>query len=367
MVVGITGANGFIGYHTYTYLKYTTNLEPIKLERDFINDVRLKDCDWVIHLAGMNRGDENEIYETNIQLTSDLEKNIEPDTKILFASSTQIGNDSLYAKSKEFCEDILMKSSANHKILRIPNVFGPFCKPEYNSFVATFCHKLCNDEEPKILVDNQIELVFVTDVVKEFILIITDENSSNIKPLYMRNWPHHNKKSATQINVSEVLELLKMYRDTYMSKGSIPKLDRGFHTNLFNTFRSYMKPEDRLISTILHEDERGGLTELASATMSEGLVFTSNTNPGYKRGEHFHTRKFERFCVVEGDAVIRLRKIGTDEVFEYNVSGADIKVIDMPTFYTHNIENTGDELMTAVFWVSELLNKDDADTYWEDV
>ena len=350
MKIGITGGEGFIGYHTYTYFKYATDFEPIKLDRDFANDVRLKECEWVIHLAGMNRGDEKELYNTNIELTTKLLNNITDKTKIIFASSTQADNESLYGKSKRKCENMIMDNSPNHKILRIVNVFGPFCKPNYNSFIATFCYKLCNEEQPKIITDNEVELVFVTDVVKEFMSVINKE---------------HYEKSIIKIKVSEVLEILSTYKNNYLTAGSIGKLDKGFYSNLFNTFRSYMKPEDRLISTTLHEDERGGLTELASTTMSEGLVFTSNTNPGYKRGEHFHSRKFERFCVVEGEAAIRLRKIGTDEVFEYNVSGGDIKVIDMPIFYTHNIENTGDELMTAVFWISELYNEKDPDTFYE--
>jgi UDP-2-acetamido-2,6-beta-L-arabino-hexul-4-ose reductase len=352
MKVGITGGEGFIGYHTYTYFKYATDFEPIKLNRDFANDKRLKECDWVIHLAGMNRGDDTEIYNTNIDLTSKLLSNIADKTKIIFASSTQADNESSYGKSKRECENMIMDNSPNHKILRLVNVFGPFGKPNYNSFIATFCYKLCNEEQPTIITDNEVELVFVTDAVKEFESVINKE---------------HYKKSTIKIKVSEVLETLSSYKNNYLTGGSIGKLDKGFYSNLFNTFRSYMKPEDRLISTTLHEDDRGGLTELATVSMSEGLVFTSDTNPKFKRGEHFHTRKFERFCVVGGEAIIRMRKIGDNKIDEYRVSGNEIKVIDMPVFYTHHIENIGEGLLRTVFWISELLNKDDADTYWEDV
>ena len=350
MKIGITGVNGFIGYHTYTYIKYATDLEPIKLKRDFVNDDRLEDCDWVIHLAGMNRGEDDDIYKTNIQLTSDLLDSISEKTRVIFTSSTQ--SNSVYADSKKVCETMLSESVGNHKTLKLPNVFGPFGKPNYNSFVATFCHKLCNGEEPKIIQDNSVELIFVTDVVKGFISIINGEDVS---------------LNTKKIKVTEVLKMLNDYKTQYGFGGKIPKLDTDFKKHLFNTFRSYMNHEDRLFPTITHSDQRGELAELVNVDMSEGLVFTSFTNPTYVRGEHFHTRKFERFCVLDGKAIIRLRKIGTDEVIEYKVSGDEIQFIDMPTFYTHNIENVGKTQMRAIFWVSEKYVEDDPDTYHEKV
>ena len=351
MKVGITGGEGFIGYHTYTYIKYATDFESIKLNRDFANDKRLKECDWIIHLAGMNRGDSEELYKTNIQLTSDLLDKISDKTRVIFASSTQ--SDSIYADSKKVCETMLSESAGNHKSVHLPNVFGPFGKPNYNSFVATFCHKLCNGEEPTIIEDNAVELIFVTDVVKEFISIIDGEYI----PI----------QSTTKINVKEVLDILTSYKNNYLMKNILPELLTDFQKNLFNTFRSYINHGDRLFPTTTHSDDRGSLAELTAVNMSQGLVFTSDTNPGYVRGEHFHTRKFERFCVVDGEATIRLRKIGTDDIIEYKVSGDDIHVIDMPIFYTHNIENTGKKMMRAVFWVSEQYVDNDADTYYEKV
>ena len=353
MIIGITGGDGFIGYHTYTYLKYATDHDVIKLDKDFGMDVRIKECDWVIHLAGMNRGDENEIYETNIRLTAYLLECIAEDTKILFASSLQAEEDNLYGASKRECEEMLRGANPLHRSIRIPNVFGPFCKPNYNSFVATFCHKLCNDEEPEVMVDNIVQLTFVTDVVKMFIEQI---ETDTINPL-----PHE------FIKVTEVLEMLKGYKAQYGFGGKIPNLDTNFKKHLFNTFRSYMNHEDRLFPTITHSDDRGDLAELVNVDMSEGLVFTSFTNPGYIRGQHFHTRKFERFCVLDGEAVIRLRKIDSDDIIEYEVSGDEIQFIDMPIFYTHNIENVGKTQMRAIFWVSEKHIPEDPDTYAEPV
>ena len=353
MKIGITGSSGFIGYHTYTYLKYATDYDVIEIGRDFNNDKSIKNCDWIIHLAGMNRGDDKEIYQTNVQLTSDLLNNISDDTKVLFASSQQAEEDNLYGASKLECEEMLRDANSHHRSIRIPNVFGPFCKPNYNSFVATFCHKLCNDEEPEVMVDNTVQLTFVTDVVKMFIELI---ETDTINPL-----PHE------FIKVTEVLKMLKSYKIKYGHGGKIPNLNTDFKKHLFNTFRSYINHEDRLFPTIKHSDKRGELTELVNVDMSEGLVFTSFTNPSFKRGEHFHTRKFERFCVISGEAIIRMRKIGSDIVDEYKVSGSEIQVIDMPVFYTHHIENIGKETLKTIFWVSEKVNLDDKDTYWESV
>ena len=351
MKIGITGATGFIGYHTYTYLKYATDSEVIKLNRDFVNDKRLSECDWIIQLAGMNRGDDDELYKTNIKLTSNLLDNISEKTRVIFTSSTQ--SNSIYADSKKVCEDMLLTSVDKHRILKLPNVFGPFGKPNYNSFVATFCYKLCNGESPKIIQDNNVELIFVTDVVKSFITLM--------------NYDYAPALPTAKVKVSEILQMLKGYKTQYALEGKIPKLDTDFKKHLFNTFRSYMNHKDRLFSTTTHSDDRGELAELVNVDMSEGLVFTSFTNPNYVRGEHFHTRKFERFCVLDGEAVIRLRKMGSDEVIEYNVSGKDVKFIDMPIFYTHNIENIGKNQMRAIFWVSEKYDEFDPDTFHEKV
>ena len=169
------------------------------------------------------------------------------------------------------------------------------------------------------------------------------------------------------IKVSDVLEKLNYYKEYYFGEGRVPDLNDDFERNLFNTFISYIPHDKRLIKTELHSDERGSLTELAKVDSSEGQVFFSTTNKGYVRGEHFHMRKFERFCVVDGDAIIRIRKLGTDDTQEYKVSGDEIKIIDMPIMYTHNIENVGDNKLTTIFWISELYDENNPDTFYEKV
>jgi UDP-2-acetamido-2,6-beta-L-arabino-hexul-4-ose reductase len=236
--------------------------------------------------------------------------------------------------------------------LRIPNVFGPFCKPNYNSFIATFCDIISKGESPEIINNTTVNLIYVNDVVEEFKNCIEGES----KPF-----------KTTEIGVSDVAELLTYFNNCYFDDGRIPDLNNDFDRNLFNTFISYIPTDKRLLKTELHNDERGSLTELVKVDSSEGQVFFSTTNKGYVRGQHFHIRKFERFCVVDGKAVIRIRKMGSDKVCEYKVSGEDIKVIDMPVLHTHNLENVGQRQLTTVFWISEIYDDKNPDTFFEEV
>ena len=193
-------------------------------------------------------------------------------------------------------------------------------------------------------------MVYVNDVVEEFKNCI-DGKTQSFK--------------TTEMTVSNVSELLTYFSNCYFDDGRIPDLNNNFDRNLFNTFISYIPTDKRLLKTELHNDERGSLTELAKVDSSEGQVFFSTTNKGYVRGEHFHMRKFERFCVVDGEAAIRIRKLGTDDIQEYRVSGDNIEIIDMPVLHTHDIKNIGNDKLTTIFWISELYNKDNPDTYEE--
>jgi|3_EtaG_2_1085321.scaffolds.fasta_scaffold14917_2 UDP-2-acetamido-2,6-beta-L-arabino-hexul-4-ose reductase len=356
MKIGITGGDGFIGYHTYYNLKYTTDWDVIKLDRAFYNDKRIKECDWIIHLTGINRGDENKVYKGNIDLTQLLLDSVKIGCNIIFSSSTQVELNNSYGDCKLECEQMIQnwcqQYGGKFYNLRIPNVFGPFCKPNYNSFVATFCHNLCNDKDIKITNDDTVNLIYVNDVVEEFKNCIEGKTQSF---------------KTTEMTVSDVSELLSYFNDCYFEDGRIPNLNNDFDRNLFNTFISYIPDDKRLIKTELHSDDRGSLTELAKVDSSEGQVFFSTTNKGYVRGEHFHMRKFERFCVVDGKAVIRIRKMGSDKVCEYKVSGEDIKVIDMPVLHTHNLENVGQRQLTTVFWISEIYDDKNPDTFFEEI
>tara|TARA_R110002012_G_scaffold297055_2_gene494868 strand:- start:154 stop:1224 length:1071 start_codon:yes stop_codon:yes gene_type:complete len=354
--VGITGGYGFIGYHTYYNLKFTTDWDVIRLDKDFYNDKRIKECDWIIHLAGVNRGDEDEMYKQNIDLTQLLLDSVKSGCNIIFSSSTHAESDTSYGLCKLECEQMIQtwcqQYGGKFYNLRIPNVFGPFCKPNYNSFVATFCDKISKGKDVNLIKDNNVNLIYVKDVVEQFKNCI-------------RTGKYH--FNSTQVKVSEVAKQLSHYKNDYFGEAKIPNLNNSFYRNLFNTFISYLNNDDRLLKTKLHTDDRGSLTELLRCNSSEGQLFFSTTNPNYVRGQHFHMTKFERFCVIKGNAKISMRKMGSDKIKDYIVSGDDIKLFDTPVMYTHNIENIGSGDMVAIFWVSKLLNENDVDTYWEDV
>ena len=361
MKVGITGASGFIGYHTYHTLRLTTDWDVIALDREFWTDSRIKECDWVIHLAGKNRGSIQDIYKTNVDLAQQLKDSISDTCKVLFASSVKVDNFVLespaqylktpmeaYSASKSVAEQIL----AGHLALRIPNVFGPFCKPNYNSFVATFADKICTEEEPEIQENSYVDLIPVNDVVDAF--------KTNI---YLNGRGADIYFATQEWTVSSIRDLFTKYYEVYVIENKLPELKDYFEEELFNTFRSYIPKSKRVFDTVPHIDDRGDLREVITTGEMSGKMFTSTTNPGYTRGGHFHRNKIERFCVVSGDAEINMRKIGSSEIDTYNVSGDNIQVIDMPVYYTHEIKNVGDTPLTTIFWSS----LDDTDNYWEAV
>jgi len=365
--VGITGQNGFIGYHVVQQLRLSPEkYEIIPFEKDCFNDPAglqqfVKSCDAIIHLAAMNRGDEKEIYATNISLVKKLIAAMEASgaaPHILFSSSTQETRGNLYGNSKkEGAELFAAWAEKNHAVFShfvIPNVFGPFSRPYYNTVVATFCHQLTHNETPRVGVDAAMNLIYVGDLAKEFVSHINDDVSSLISP-----------KPVTEISVSGLLAKLKEFKAWYFEKGMIPTLRNRFDVNLFNTFRSFAN-DIIPIYPELRNDLRGTFVEVMKE-MTGGQTSFSTTVPGITRGNHYHLRKIERFCVVKGKALIQTRRVGTDIVNEYEVSGEKPAFIDMPIYYTHNIKNIGNEDLLTIFWINELFDPNDPDTYLEAV
>lgn len=358
MKVGITGVNGFIGYHLWVHIKYLCeDLEAIKINREFDN---VSDCDVVVHLAEKNRGDEVEVYQNNRDSANKLFRQLSglKNKRLLYASSSHEDDDTIfgkYRKENKWLFDTWSKSdnSLSFSSLRIPNVFGPFCKPNYNSFIATFCHKIINGEELSVS-NNDVELVYVQNLCEQIVEIIRGGG----------NEPSYKIKSDIIKSVKEVHSILLHFKESYVDNNIIPATPGDFRVNLFNTFRSYI--ESRLVTMDSHSDDRGYLSETIK-TNAGGQSFFSTTKPGHIRGQHFHMRKLERFCVLKGEAEISLRKIGSSEIVQYRVSGNKTQYIDMPLFYTHNIRPYYDEEIITLFWQNELLDKNDTDTYWEDV
>jgi UDP-2-acetamido-2,6-beta-L-arabino-hexul-4-ose reductase len=369
--IGITGQNGFIGSNLFNKISLLKDkFELIPFKKEFFSEVSILnkwvgDCDVVVHLAGLNRSaNQNEILETNLKLANDLiaalklKKN---QTHLIFASSTQEEEDNAYGNSKrkarELFTDWSKETDSVFSGLIISNVFGPFGKPKYNSVIATFSDLLCSGGRPEILVDKKLNLIYVDDLCNEIIDCIINKT----------NEPKHVVKATDVFMVTEILAKLMNFQSLYCDKGIIPSLDDKFSINLFNTFRSYINPEGFFPYKLKrNEDNRGVFIELVKLN-SGGQISFSTTKPDIVRGNHFHTRKVERFAVIKGKAVIEFRKFNTDKVFTFHLDGDEPSFVDMPIWYTHNIKNVGSEELYTVFWINEFYDEANPDTYFENV
>jgi len=369
---GITGQAGFIGTHLFNAmgLKKDSIIRIPFEDEYFANEDLLRrfvaDCDVIVHLAAMNRhNDHDVIYSTNISLVQKLIAAIEAQhlrPHILFSSSTQEERDNLYGLSKRegrmLFESWAQRNGARFTGLVIPNVFGPFGNPYYNSVVATFCHQLTHDEIPKIDTDGQMKLIYINELVEVIIGKILNPGEQQVVKFDVSH--RHESK------VSEILNILEGFKAEYYEKGKIPDLNSALKLALFNTFRCYMPEEKFPFPLKLNSDYRGIFVEVIRATVP-GQSSYSTTGPGITRGNHFHTRKVERFAVIRGKARIRLRRVGTTEIIGYDLNGDVPSFVDMPVWHTHNITNTGEGELLTLFWINEPYDPSDPDTYFEPV
>ncbi|MGE6397488.1 NAD-dependent epimerase/dehydratase family protein [Chryseobacterium scophthalmum] len=369
--IGITGQNGFVGKHLYNTLGlFPEEFQRIDFQKEYFeNDSKLDEfvaeCDVIIHLAAMNRHENEQfIYETNIGLAQKLVdslKRTHSKAHVMISSSTQEERDNLYGKSKKEGRQVLAnwaeENGGEITGLIIPNVFGAFGKPFYNSFIATFCHQLTHGETPTIANDGEVKLIYVQELVETIINEIREGNSKAeffVEP------------TATK-KVSEVLSLLNDYKTKYFDGGEIPVINDTFEHNLFNTYRSYIDYKTHYpVKFTQHTDPRGAFVEVIRLGIGGQCSF-STTVPGITRGNHYHTRKIERFAVIKGKALIQLRKIDTDEVLDFYLDGNEPAYVDMPIWYTHNIKNIGEEELYTIFWINEAFNPENADTYFLEV
>ncbi|WP_299837537.1 NAD-dependent epimerase/dehydratase family protein [uncultured Tenacibaculum sp.] len=371
--IGITGQGGFMGKHLYNYLATKSdNIELIEFSRFFFENKEglqnfVKSCDVIVHIAAMNRHEDPQvIYDTNVGLVQKLIDACEVTSskpKIIFSSSTQEDRDNLYGKSKRDGRKLLEKwgnrVDAQVTSLIIPNVFGPFGKPNYNSFIATFCYKIINNEEPTIINDSVVNLIYVNELSESFFKEITSEQKENINSYIV---PHTSSRK-----VSEILSLLKSFKQQYVENGQVPNVPiNTFELDLFNTFTSFIPETYFPRKFTKHSDNRGSFVEIMRAGTA-GQSSYSTTVPGITRGNHYHTRKVERFAVISGKASIKLRKIDSNEIIEYILDGEEPAYVDMPIWYTHNITNIGDKELITLFWINEPYDPSDADTYFVEV
>lgn len=361
--IGITGIEGLIGWHLHTYLHGRKNSHIVKADRStFLSREKLANfvssSDVVVHLAGMNIGDEKIVAQTNIKLVNDLIsacKRTNSRPHVIFSSSTHIYRDTAYGNSKRECAKLFRDWSENSGSLFtnliLPNVFGESGKPFYNSVVSTFCYQIANGDKPEIINDVEMEQLHAQEVAREIVKVIQSSRTGDIT------------LKGKNITVSELLQKVKNYYSIYQ-RNIIPYLKDNFDLQLFNTYRSYLYPHKYPIQVISHRDERGSLFE-AVKSFNGGQTFISSTKPGIKRGNHYHISKLERFFVLRGQAEIRIRKLFSDEVISFMVNGSRPEYIDIPTLHSHDITNTGKEELITLFWSHEIFDPKYPDTFPE--
>ncbi len=371
--IGVTGQSGFIGTHVFNTLGlYKDKFERVDFDKKYFDNETLLDefvanCDVIVHLAGMNRhADAEIIYKTNIELAEKLVASLRRTNKkshIIFSSSTQEEKDNLYGRSKKQARLLLSKwaSKSNGKFsgLIIPNVYGSFGTPYYNSVIATFCYQLTHNEIPRIDVDGELKLIYVGELADAIIKISESDTAIS----------EHNIPNTAAVKVSEILGILMRFKENYLEHGMIPEIKNELELNLFNTFRSYVDIEKTFpVKLIVHTDTRGSFSEIIRLGNDiNGQISFSTTLPGATRGNHFHTRKIERFTVIKGKALIQLKKVGTDKVIDLYLSGDEPSYVDMPVWTIHNIKNIGSDELYTIFWINELYNSEDPDTFFETI
>jgi UDP-2-acetamido-2,6-beta-L-arabino-hexul-4-ose reductase len=366
MRIGITGADGFLGWHLRCLLHRGTDDIAVPCDQtSFADDNALENLvamsDAIVHFAGVNRGGDKEILETNLAITDRLIGALQRTRRsphVLFASSIQIEHDNPYGQAKRMCAQRLEAwadtCGALFTAVVLPNVFGEFGRPFYNSVVATFCHQLAHSERTRVIVDAPIELVHAQDVVARFLALAHEGTTGTIRI------PGH-----TPLLISSILARLQELNAMYEG-GTFPALSELLDLQLFNALRSCRFPDKVLGSFDVRTDARGSLWEVARA-QGPSQCFVSRTSPGATRGNHYHRHKVERFAVLSGIGRIRLRRLFTNEVHTYDLTGEAPGYVDMPTLCTHSIENAGSTPLLTLFWSDEFFDEGNPDTWSEPV
>ena len=369
MKILVTGAKGFIGKNLIAELKNQEYFNVYEYDIDSsIEDLSQysKDCEFVFHLAGVNRPKEDrEFFDGNYGFTSillDILKKHNNKSPIMLASSIQALLDNPYGISKKSGEDLLFRygkeTGARILVYRFPNVFGKWCKPYYNSAVATFSYNIVNNipltvNDPNIMMN----LVYIDDVVSELIRAINGKENRKdgfcyVKPVY----------TAKLGKIAELLYSFKNSRNDL----SIPDMDDAFTKKLYANYLSYLPSDQFIYNLKMNIDHRGSFTEFI-VTPDRGQISINISKPGMTKGNHWHHTKSEKFLVVSGKGMIRFRKIDGTKIMEYLVSGEKLQVVDIPPGYTHCIENLGDTDMVTVIWASEKLDPRRPDTFFMEV
>jgi UDP-2-acetamido-2,6-beta-L-arabino-hexul-4-ose reductase len=370
MKILITGAGGFVGRNLAAVLRRRNDIELFEFDIDTPKEQlldALDRADTIVHLAGVNRPPTPAEYETgNAGFTREICDYLRSHgraPKIMLASSIQAELDNPYGASKRRAEEILRGYSdatgAPVVVFRWTNLFGKWCRPNYNSVTATFCYNTAHGIPLQISDPNrEIELAYIDDVVGGILAEILKGHDgerftfAGVEPTY-------------RVTLGRLAADIQSFRDGRVNL-MLPDMAERFTRCLYATYLSYLPENEFAYSLKINADNRGELAEFVRTSHS-GQIFVSRTKPGITRGNHYHHTKTEKFLVVEGDAVIRFRRIDTGEVLSYNVSGREFRVLDIPPGYTHSIENVGIGEMVVLFWASEVFQPAAPDTYAAEV
>ena len=371
MKVLVTGAKGFIGRNLISELERRENVEVMPFDIDSPAEALeeyCRECNFVFNLAGVNRPEHTEEFmEGNFGFASTLVqtlKKYQNTCPIMNSSSIQAALDNPYGKSKKAGEDMLYaygkEVGAEVYVYRFPNVFGKWCRPNYNSAVATFCNNIANGLPIQVNDRSTVmHLVYIDDVVEELLQAL--DRHPQLNPDGYCYVP-----TVHEVTLGEIVDLLYSFKESRENL-MIPDMTEGsFAKKLYSTYLSYLPTDGFSYPLLMHEDARGSFTEILKSA-DRGQVSINISKPGIVKGNHWHHTKNEKFVVVSGRGLIQFRKIGSDEIIEYHVSGERLEVVDIPTGYTHNIINEGDTDMVTLMWCNECFNPDKPDTIYEPV
>ena len=369
MKILVTGAKGFIGRNLISELKNRKMTDIFEFDVDtdpLLLDSFCEEAQFVFHLAGVNRPkDQSEFMDGNFGFTSlllDKLKKFGNICPIIISSSTQASLRNLYGASKKAGEDLIFEygriTGAKTLVYRFPNVFGKWSRPDYNSAIATFCYNIARGlpiqvNDPMVI----LNLVYIDDVVNELIRALNGDE--NIQGVFCE------VPVVYTISLGKVVTLINSFKESREER-SIPDMSDDFTKKLYSTYLSFLPTDDFCYPLKMNADNRGSFTEFIR-TADRGQISVNTSKPGITKGNHWHHSKNEKFLVVYGRGVIRFREVGKDEVVEYFVSGDKLEVVDIPTGYTHNIENLGETDMVTIMWANEVFDPAHADTFYLEI
>ena len=369
MKILVTGAKGFVGKNLIAELKNKGYIDIYEFDQDTkksLLDEYVRECEFVFHLAGVNRPkNEKEFMEGNFGFTYELLELLKKHNNkapVLITSSIQAERDNPYGISKRAAEDLLFaygkETGVKVLVYRLPNLFGKWCRPNYNSAVATFCHNIARNLDIQVNApDAELTLCYIDDVLVEFVAALERKETRAGKFCIV--------PVTYKITLGGLADKLYSFRKNRVTL-IMPSLESNFDRALYGTFLSYLAEDNFSYKLKKNVDDRGWLAEFIKSE-SMGKIFISKTKPGITRGNHWHHTKVEKFLVIQGEAVIKFRKISSDEMIEYKVNGETPEVVDIPTGYAHSIVNIGEEDVITLFWASEIFNLDKPDTYYLEV